>query len=75
MDFIQFIILLAIVVGIVALYVGTMYLNKAVKVPEECKEAYLDAQTCVSCSSKSVCSVLDDEKFQDAIEFMKEVKL
>ena len=75
MNFVQFLVLLAIIVGIVALYVGTMYLNKTVKVPEECKQAYLDAQTCVSCSSKSVCSVLDDDKFQEAIEFMKEVKL
>jgi len=76
MTFVQFLILLAIVGGIIGIYVATMYLNKAVAVPESCKQAYDEAQTCGVCASNGSCTIAGNEsKFQDAIEFMKEVKL
>lgn len=76
MTFVQFLILLAIVGGVIAIYVATMYLNKAVAVPEDCKKAYDEAQTCGVCASSGSCSIAGNEdKFKDAIEFMKEVKL
>ena len=66
----QFFILLGVVSGIIALYVITMALNAKVPIPESCKEAYLEAQTCESCASRSgACN------FNEALEFMKEVKL
>ena len=74
MSFEQFLILLAIVGGIIFVYIATMYLNKAVAVPESCKAAYLEAQNCETCASKGMCTI-DEQKFQDAIEYMKEVKL
>lgn len=76
MTFVQFLILLAIVGGVIFLYIATMYLNKAVAVPESCKAAYEEAQTCGVCESKGSCSIAgNEERFQDAIDFMKEVKL
>ncbi len=76
MDLVQFLILLAIVGGVIGLYVATMYLNKAVAIPEDCKHAYDEAQTCGVCASHGSCTIAGSEdKFQDAIEFMKEVKL
>lgn len=76
MTFIQFLILLAIIGGIIGIYIATMYLNKAVAVPEDCRHAYEEAQTCGVCASKGSCSIAgNEEKFQDAIEFMKEIKL
>ena len=76
MTFVQFLILLSIVGGIIAIYVATMYLNKAVAVPESCKAAYDEAQTCGVCESHGSCSIAGNEdRFKDAIEFMKEVKL
>jgi hypothetical protein len=46
-----------------------MHLNKKIAVPESCKAAYLEAQSCESCASRGGgCG------FNDAIEFMKEVK-
>ncbi|MDY0074898.1 MAG: hypothetical protein WC992_04565 [Acholeplasmataceae bacterium] len=68
----QFLIVVGIVAGFIVLYVGTMFLNEKVEVPESCKEAYLEAQSCESCATKSgraSCS------FNDTIEFLKEVKL
>ncbi len=67
----QFLILMAVLVGIISLYVGTMYLNKKVAIPESCKQAYLEAQSCESCASRDGGSC----GFNDALEFMKEVKL
>jgi hypothetical protein len=67
----QFLILMAILIGIIVLYVGTMYLNSKVAIPESCKEAYLEAQHCESCPSNDGGSC----GFSDTLEFMKEVKL
>ena len=67
----QFLILMAILIGIIVLYVGTMYLNNKVEVPESCKQAYLEAQNCESCASRDGGSC----GFSDTLEFMKEVKL
>jgi hypothetical protein len=68
----QFIIVVLVIAAFIGLYMGAMYLNSKVAIPESCKEAYLEAQACESCSrkgGKSSCS------FSDTLEFMKEVKL
>lgn len=68
----QYFIVVLVIAAFIGLYMGAMYLNSKVAIPESCKEAYLEAQTCESCASKSgraSCS------FNDALEFMKEVKL
>ncbi|PKK96472.1 MAG: hypothetical protein CVV58_06195 [Tenericutes bacterium HGW-Tenericutes-3] len=68
----ELLILVGVVSGFILLYIGTMYLNDRVKVPESCKAAYLEAQSCESCASrdgKSSCN------FNDTLEFLKEVKL
>ncbi len=68
----ELLILIGIVSGFILLYIGTMYLNDKVKVPESCKEAYLEAQTCESCAhgdGPKSCN------FNDTLEFLKEVKL
>lgn len=76
MDLGQFLVLLAIIGGIITIYIATMYLNKAVAVPESCQKEYEEAQTCGVCASHGSCTIAGNEsKFQDAIEFMKEVKL
>ena len=67
----QLLILMGILIGIIAIYVGTMWLNNKVEIPEECREAYLEAQSCESCASRDSGSC----GFSDALEFMKEVKL
>lgn len=67
----QFLILIAILVGIITLYVGTMYLNNKVAIPESCKEAYLEAQNCESCASQDGGSC----GYSNTLEFLKEVKL
>ncbi len=65
----QILIIVGIVSAVIGLYVITMALNNKVQVPESCKEAYLEAQTCESCSSRGTgCG------FSAALEFMKEVK-
>ena len=66
----QILIVAGVVVACIILYVGTMYLNEKVEVPESCKQAYLEAQSCESCSSRgSSCNI------QDTLKFIKEVKL
>jgi len=66
----QIFILIAILSGFIGLYILAMALNAKVKIPESCKEAYLEAQSCESCSSHGGgCG------FNDALEFMKEVKI
>jgi hypothetical protein len=69
----EFLILIAVLSGFIALYIVTMFLNQKVAIPESCKEAYLEAQSCESCATRSsggkACG------FSDALEFMKEVKL
>ncbi len=76
MTFVQFLVLFAIIGGIIGIYIATMYLNKAVAVPESCKKAYDEAQSCVACGLQGSCSIAGNEdRFKDAIEFMKEAKL
>ncbi|HRX44541.1 MAG TPA: hypothetical protein P5091_00735 [Acholeplasmataceae bacterium] len=67
-----YLILVGILAAFIGLYMGAMYLNSKVAIPESCKEAYLEAQTCESCSTKSGRASCN---FNDALEFMKEVKL
>ncbi len=71
------IIAIAAVIIIVFLYVGTGLLNDKAGVPEGCEQAYAEAQNCEACNAagSSSCSLSSDSKFQDALEFMKEVKL
>ncbi len=68
----QILITVGIVSAIIALYVGTMLLNEKVKVPESCKEAYLEAQACETCSTAGNSKSCN---FKETIEFLKEVKL
>lgn len=68
----QFLIVVGFIAALITLYMGTMYLNSKVAVPESCKQAYLEAQTCESCASKSGRTSCH---FNDTLEFMKEVKL
>jgi hypothetical protein len=68
----QYFVVVGLIAVFIAIYMGAMYLNSKVAIPESCKEAYLEAQTCESCASKSGRSSCS---FNDALEFMKEVKL
>ncbi|HCZ24296.1 MAG TPA: hypothetical protein DHV05_05535 [Acholeplasmataceae bacterium] len=67
-----YLIVVGMILAFISIYMGAMDLNAKVAIPESCKEAYLEAQTCESCSSKSGRSSCS---FNDALEFMKEVKL
>jgi hypothetical protein len=67
----EILILIGVLSGFIGLYVLTMALNDRVAVPESCKEAYLEAQSCESCTSKSGSGC----GFSGALEFMKEVKI
>ncbi|MFP4177609.1 MAG: hypothetical protein ACLFTZ_02490 [Acholeplasmataceae bacterium] len=63
-----FVVVIAVVI-LVALFIGTMALNESTPVPEECKEAYNEAQSCKTCAFNGVgCG------FRDAMKYMKEVK-
>lgn len=68
----ELVILILILSGFIGLYIGAMYLNQKVAVPESCKAAYLEAQSCESCGSKGSKSSCN---FNDTLEFLKEVKL
>jgi len=68
----QYIIMVTILGGFIGLYILAMYFNSKVAVPESCKEAYLEAQNCESCSTKSGKSSCN---FNNTIEFLKEIKL
>jgi hypothetical protein len=67
----SYLVLIGIISGFIGLYMLTMHLNKKIAVPESCKAAYLEAQSCESCASRDGGSC----GFSDALEFMKEVKL
>ncbi len=71
------IIAIVAVIIIVFLYVGTGLLNDKAGIPEGCEQAYQDAQNCEACGAagSDACSLNSDSKFQEALEFMKEVKL
>ncbi len=66
----QFLILLSVLGVIILIYVGTMYLNDKTEIPEECREAYLEAQGCKSCSAfrkdSSSCG------FKDVLKIMED---
>lgn len=48
----------AVVIVVIALYMATMFLNAKTEVPEECREAYLEAQSCDTCGLRSgVCGM------------------
>ncbi len=66
----QILIILGVVSVIIFIYIGTMYLNEKVAIPESCKEAYAEAQTCESCSRNGTSCNL-----KETMEFLKEVKL
>ncbi len=68
----ELLIVIGIVSGFILLYVGTMFLNEKVAIPESCKQAYLDAQTCESCATSGGSKSCN---FNDTLEFLKEVKL
>lgn len=68
----DFLVVIGVVAAFIGLYIGAMYLNSKVAIPESCKQAYLEAQSCETCSTKSGRSACN---FNDALEFMKEVKL
>lgn len=68
----EILILIGILSGFIGIYILAMALNAKVAVPESCKEAYNEAQTCGSCSTTTGgCH----GSFKEALEFMKEVKL
>lgn len=68
----ELLILIGVVSSLILLYVGTMFLNEKVAIPESCREAYLEAQTCESCASRGGSQSCN---FNDTLEFLKEVKL
>ncbi|MFH0767157.1 MAG: hypothetical protein ABH890_03155 [Bacillota bacterium] len=68
----ELLILIGVVSGFIMLYVGTMFLNEKVAVPDSCKEAYLEAQSCESCNTGGGVKSCN---FKDTLEFLKEVKL
>ncbi|TVP86198.1 MAG: hypothetical protein EA375_01805 [Acholeplasmataceae bacterium] len=62
----EFFIGFAVVVGVIALYMGSMFLNAKTEVPEECREAYLEAQSCDTCAMRSgICG------FKDVLETIR----
>ena len=68
----QILITIGAVSAIILLYVVTMFLNERVKVPESCREAYLEAQSCETCNTNDGSKSCN---FRDTLEFLKEVKL
>ena len=68
--FTTYLILIAFIIGFIGLYMLATTLNAKVPIPESCKAAYIEAQSCESCASRGGGSC----GFSDAIEFMKEVK-
>ena len=64
----ELITIIGVVFGIVLLYVATMFLNNATPVPESCKQAYQEANSCDSSATEG-CSI------KETIEFIKEARL
>jgi hypothetical protein len=71
----ELLILILVLGGFITLYILTMKLNEKVAVPESCKAAYLEAQSCESCGSKSDKETKGSCGFSNTLEFLKEVKL
>lgn len=72
----QFVIIFLMLIVLIALFVGATYLNQKTEVPESCKAAYLEAQSCDTCGTSALESNGKHScGFQGALEFMKEVKL
>ena len=72
----EFLIIFLMLIVLIALFVGATYLNQKTEIPESCRAAYLEAQSCETCGTtasntegKHSCG------FQGALEYMKEVKL
>lgn len=69
----NFLIIFGMLIVLMLIFVAATYLNQKVEVPESCKAAYLEAQSCETCGSHS--KEGSSCGFQGALEFMKEVKL
>jgi zona occludens toxin (predicted ATPase) len=65
----ELMILLLVIIVLVGTFIGSIYLNNSVPVPEGCEDAYHEAQACDTCSKRGGACGL-----QDALKFMKEVK-
>jgi hypothetical protein len=59
---------LLIFLVLVGFFVIISVLNKKTPVPESCQHAYMEAQSCETCSVSGGCS------FKEAIDMMKEIK-
>lgn len=68
---ITYLILIGFIIGFIGIYVLATHLNSKVEIPEGCMEAYLEAQKCETCASKSGGSC----GYGAALEMMKEVRI
>lgn len=68
----EFLLIFGILIVLIGLFVGSTYLNEKSEIPDDCKAAYLEAQSCETCSSHKEGSSCG---FSKTLEFMKEVKL
>lgn len=59
--------------GLIFLFIGSLYLNAQTEVPESCREAYEQAVGCGSCSSEQ--GTRHSCGYKQTLEFLKEVKL
>lgn len=58
-----------LILGVItAAFIVISVLNKKTPVPESCQHAYMEAQSCETCSISGGCS------FKEAIDMMKEIK-
>lgn len=58
-----------LVAVIVIGYLLTSYYNKKTVIPEDCKEAYYNAQACTLCAQKNGCGL------RQTLEEIKEIKV
>ncbi|MBE0700268.1 MAG: hypothetical protein IH571_01145 [Acholeplasmataceae bacterium] len=65
----EYAILIFAIVTLVALFVGSRALNEKAAIPEGCQEAYLEAQSCETCGTKT-----NSCGFKDALQFMEGFK-
>jgi hypothetical protein len=66
-----YILTVLFIIGFIGIYILATHLNSKVAIPKECMEAYLEAQACETCASRSGGSC----GYSAALEFMKEVKI
>ena len=62
-----------VVMGLIFLFIGSLYLNAQTEVPESCKEAYEQASGCGTCSSENGSG--HSCGYKETLKFLKEVKL